>query len=161
MNSWFVRFKTHKFRHFKGLIKSRLLVQLGQYSVMAENPGLLNNEEFEKVDHDQYTQDENITSTSMTGEMAEEDRYQGDGEGDLLGDEYTSTTVQGSAYQEQAEPLISFESSPPPVLMEPAPETTVMEPSAPPPPTSMKSVSETDATESAGGIIIIAFKSNF
>lgn len=45
-----------------------------------------NSEEFEKVDADQ---DEIVTSTSMTGEEAEEDRYSGNpaqGEGDLLGD---------------------------------------------------------------------------
>ena len=105
---------------------------------MAQNPELLNNEEFEKVDHDQY-QDENVTSTSMTGEMAEEDRYEG--EADLLGDEYTSTAGQPTAYQQEAEadPLISFDTSPPPVSI-PPPEPAVSEP----PPAPSKSVSESE-----------------
>ena len=101
---------------------------------MAQNPDLLNNEDFEKVDHDPY-QDENVTSTSLTGEMAEEDRYEGDS-GDLLGDEYTSTAGQ-PAYQEEPEQLISFDSSPPPVPSAPSapiPETTVTEPTPPPVP---------------------------
>ena len=104
---------------------------------MAQNPDLLNNEDFETVDHDLY-QDENVTSTSLTGEMAEEDRYQGD-HGDLLGDEYTSTAGQPAAYQEEPEQLISFDSSPPPAQPMPAqptpapvPETTVTEPTPPP-----------------------------
>lgn len=101
---------------------------------MAQNPDLLNNEDFEKVDHEPY-QDENVTSTSLTGEMAEEDLYEGNS-GDLLGDEYTSTAGQ-PAYQEEQEQLISFESSPPPVPSAPPapiPETTVTEPTPPPVP---------------------------
>lgn len=89
---------------------------------------MLNSEEFEKVDP---YQDENISSTSMTGEMAEEDRYQGDAVsgGSLLDDEYTSTVGQPAAYHEESDPLISFDPSPPPA---PIPETTVTEPTPPP-----------------------------
>lgn len=68
------------------------------------------NEDFEKVDADQ---DENVTSTSMTGDMAEEDRYTGSGaqnDIDLLGD-----FAGGEASNEanSSEPLISFGSHTP------------------------------------------------
>ena len=121
------------FSIYKGYIYLRLLAQTNQFSAMALNPELLNNEDFEKVDHDPY-QDENVTSTSLTGEMAEEDRYEGN-TGDLLGDEYTSTAGQ-PAYREEPEQLISFDSTPHPEPSAPIPETTVTEPTPPPVPSS-------------------------
>lgn len=63
------------------------------------------NEEFEKVDADQ---DENVTSTSMTGDMAEEDRYSGSGaqnDIDLLGD-FAGSEASNEA--NSSEPLISL-----------------------------------------------------
>ncbi|XP_060573345.1 reticulon-4-like isoform X2 [Ruditapes philippinarum] len=68
-----------------------------------------NSEEFEKVDADQ---DEIVTSTSMTGEEAEEDRYSGNpaqGEVDLLGD-FTGVSPSAPPSNEafENENLLSF-----------------------------------------------------
>lgn len=65
----------------------------------------IGNEDFEKVDADQ---DENVTSTSMTGDMAEEDRYTGstpNDDEDLHGD-FGSGEVSSEATP--SEPLISL-----------------------------------------------------
>jgi len=72
------------------------------------------NDDFEKVDPDNYgapDQDENITSSSMPGDMAEEDRYQTN-EQDLLGDFSVGGSMpisdRGSDVTPQGQPLISF-----------------------------------------------------
>jgi len=81
---------------------------------MSENFGV---EDFEKIDPEQADQDTNITSTSMTGEMAEEDRYTGlTNDNDLLGDfagGMTGAAVEslGNATSGFGQPLMSFDTS--------------------------------------------------
>lgn len=84
-------------------------------------------EEFEKVDAiPQVDQDENVTSTSFTGEMAEEDRYEPSpsappAEADLLGD-FLATSSNDKVAKESPneEPLLTFDSPVPdaPVVTE-------------------------------------------
>jgi len=83
------------------------------------------NDDFEKVDPDNYgaEQDESVTSSSMPGEMAEEDRYTAN-EPDLLGDFSVggSVPVIDKPSEPAGQPLISFgDSSPEPAVTASAP----------------------------------------
>lgn len=78
---------------------------------MSDNYGA-ESEEFEKVEALAADQDENVTSSSLTGDMAEEDRYDSSSaaqnEVDLLGDFMSSG---GNVLSEPVaeEPLMSFD----------------------------------------------------
>ncbi|XP_045170585.2 reticulon-4-like isoform X2 [Mercenaria mercenaria] len=111
---------------------------------MSENFGV---EEFEKVDA-VVDQDENVTSTSLTGEEAEEDRYTGSAapnDVDLLGDFLASAPAPSSNEPGASENLGSFGSNvytaPEPMSeFTPTQETVITEP-----------VSESKATVQAEG----------
>lgn len=79
---------------------------------MSDNFGA--NEEFEKIEA-YREQDDGITSTSLTGESPEEDRYSGSPaqnktDADLLGDFLSGGPASSDA---TPDPLIAFESSSP------------------------------------------------
>jgi len=88
---------------------------------MSENFGV---EEFEKVDAIQADQDESVTSTSLTGEMAEEDRYEPSApptnDADLLADFMSGGPPNDVTETVPEEPLLTFETPVPsaPVVTE-------------------------------------------
>ena len=82
---------------------------------MSDQVREMSNDDFEKVDPEPF-QDENVTSTSMTGDMAEEDRYPEESTAqndvDLLGGVSERITTDFS--DPKATPLISFDGTPEP-----------------------------------------------